>query len=172
VRRSGRDGPAPAHCYNLLPDAVDYNQYFQEIIEPTIQELATNPTSRRHAFLACVTTFHAIDYLANSGNTPNTGNLKQRFRRESAEFAVVDRVAHAFKHVTAYPNARANQPLASREVIARPPASWGEGVWGLSRWGDPVGSTTLDQQHGVDLLVTIQAAARFMRAQYSGRADK
>src|SRR5262249_27877319 len=93
-------------CY-----VMDLNQYLDEIVEPTIAEFVENPTSRSHAFLACVTTFHAIDYLAASGNTPNTGNLRQRFREESGEFAVVDRVAHAFKHVRAYLKARANQPL-------------------------------------------------------------
>jgi hypothetical protein len=144
---------------------MDLDAYFNEIVQPTIAEFAANPTSRLRAFLACLTTFHAIDYLAASGKTPNKGILKKRFQKESAEFAIVDRVANAFKHVNAYPNAPANQPLASGEVIRRPPGNWGEGVWGLSRWGDPVGGVTLDQQRDVDLLATVTAAVRFIRAQ-------
>jgi hypothetical protein len=145
---------------------MDFPQYFTEIVEPTIQEFAENPTSRRLAFLACVVTFHAIDYLAAAENTPNTGNLKKRFGNESAEFAIVDRVAHAFKHVNAgHPNAPINQPLTSGEVISRPPGRWGVAVWGLSRWDDPVGGVTLDLEPRVDLLATVRAAADFIRAQ-------
>ena len=132
----------------------------------SIQEFAVNPKSRRLAFLACLTTFHAIDYLAPPGSKPNKGNLLKRFRSESAEFAVMERVACAFKHVkTGKPDTPANQPLASGDLIARPPGTWGEAVWGLSNWGDLVGGVSLDQHRTVDLLATVRAAARFIRAQ-------
>jgi hypothetical protein len=91
--------------------------------------------------------------------------LREQFRKDSAEFGIVDRVAHAFKHVKAgHPNARANKPLACGEVIPRPPGRWGEMVWDLSRWDDPVGGVTLDQERSVDLLATVKAAAGFIRA--------
>ena len=63
------------------------------------------------------------------------------------------------------PDEKANQPLASGDVIARPPGTWGEAVWGLSNWGDLVGGVSLDQHRTVDLLATVRAAARFIRAQ-------
>jgi hypothetical protein len=146
---------------------MELDEYFTEIVEPTIAEFAANPPSRRHAFLACVTTFHAIDYLAASGKTPNRQNLRGQFRKGSTEFGIIDRVAHAFKHVQidGHPNNPANQPLAVGEVLHRPPGIWGEARWGVSRWGDPVGGVTLDQERAVDLLHTIKAAAQFIQAQ-------
>jgi hypothetical protein len=152
---------------------MDLDEYLNEIVEPAIAEFAENPTSRRRAFLACVTTFHAVDYLAPPGGTLKKSELQQRFRRESHEFAVVERIANAFKHVkTGHPNDPANQPLTSRQVSPRPPAQWGVAVWGLSRWDDPVGGVTLDEQPGVDLLVIAKAAARFIQAQHSRNAEK
>jgi hypothetical protein len=42
----------------------DLERYLGEVVEPTINELKANRASVRHAFLACVVTFHAVDYLA------------------------------------------------------------------------------------------------------------
>jgi hypothetical protein len=41
-------------------------RYVDEIVAPTINDFEENPTSVRHAFLGCVATFHAIDYLAET----------------------------------------------------------------------------------------------------------
>ena len=38
-------------------------EYMRDIMQPTIKELIQNRTSKRHAFLACVVTYHMIDYL-------------------------------------------------------------------------------------------------------------
>jgi hypothetical protein len=40
----------------------DLERYLKDIVEPTIKDFKDNPASVRHAFLACVATFHAIDY--------------------------------------------------------------------------------------------------------------
>jgi hypothetical protein len=71
-----------------------------EIVEPTISDFEANPTSVRHAFLACVVTFHSIDYVPKK-----SANRRKLFRKESPEFATVDRIAHAFKHVETGPGA-------------------------------------------------------------------
>jgi hypothetical protein len=42
----------------------DLKSYLDAIAEPTIKDFENNPTSVRHAFLACVAVFHGIDYLA------------------------------------------------------------------------------------------------------------
>jgi hypothetical protein len=42
----------------------DLIRYLKDIVEPTIKDFEKNPSSVRHAFLACVATFHAVDYLA------------------------------------------------------------------------------------------------------------
>jgi hypothetical protein len=45
---------------------------------------------------------------------------------ENADFAVVDRVANAFKHVeTGHPDAPQNQPLTVTSVFERPPGMAG-----------------------------------------------
>jgi hypothetical protein len=64
----------------------------REIVDPTLKDLASNPSSRRHAFIACVVTFHAVDYLAR--NKPKA-ILRAEYRRRSQAFAAIDRIAHA-----------------------------------------------------------------------------
>jgi hypothetical protein len=119
---------------------MDANRYMTEIVEPTISDFEANPTSVRHAFLACVVTFHSIDYL------PNKSANHQSFRKESPEFTTVDRIAHAFKHVKTGHVQSIIKPLKAGDVIERPPAKWGEGVWGLSRWNDAIGGVTVKNE--------------------------
>jgi hypothetical protein len=57
----------------------DIARYLDEFVDPTIKDFQGNPTSIRHAFLACVVTFHAIDYLTPPGRRPR--NLRQKFNR-------------------------------------------------------------------------------------------
>ena len=46
----------------------DLEWYLGEIVDPTLKDFEDNPSSRRHAFLACVVAFcHAVDYLAYPG---------------------------------------------------------------------------------------------------------
>ena len=86
----------------------DMERYLNEIVEPTIEDFEKNRTSVRHAFLACVTTFHAIDYLAY----PRKARLLREKFRKNVDFATVDRVAHAFKHVVAgNPKVRFSEPM-------------------------------------------------------------
>jgi hypothetical protein len=42
----------------------DLVRYLDEIVEPTVKDFEANPTSVRHASLACVVVFHAVDYRA------------------------------------------------------------------------------------------------------------
>jgi hypothetical protein len=72
------------------------NRYLKLIVEPTVDEFKRNPTSIRHAYLACVATYHAIDRIAYPGPR---GNLRKAWRKACMEFALVDIAAHDFKHV-------------------------------------------------------------------------
>jgi len=140
----------------------DLTHYLDEIVEPTITEFEGNPMSVRHAFLACVVTFHSIDYLAYP---KKPASLRQTFDYQSPEFEMVDRVAHAFKHVISGNAAsRRKPPLKSADVIARPPAIPGALVPGLSRVGDAIGGVTVDAQIDVDLLEVVKRATKFLRA--------
>jgi hypothetical protein len=52
--------------------------------------------------------------------------MRDRFRKRSPDFAIVDRVANAFKHVeTGHPDAPQNQPLTVTSVFERPPGMAG-----------------------------------------------
>jgi hypothetical protein len=143
----------------------DLERYLDEIVEPTIKDFAAHPTSVRHAFLACVAVFHGVDYLAFPRKRPST--LRQQFRRQSPAFAIVDKVAHAFKHVAAGNPAKPD--LKADEVISRPPAYYNKsGARGLSRWNDPVGGVTIDSDRRVDLLEVVKAARDFLRTKTKG----
>ena len=138
----------------------DLERYLDEFVDPTISDFEQNPTSVRHAFLACVATFHAIDYLAY----PRKGRtVRQQFQEASPDFARVDEVAHAFKHVAA--GDRGNPKLKAHEVISRPPAFFGVAVFDLSRFDDTIGGVTLGRDRDIDLLEVVKRAAAFLRQQ-------
>jgi hypothetical protein len=80
----------------------DARAYWIEIAQPTIEEFLGDFTSRRRAFLACAAMVHVVDYIAFSDGRPKpaaAGNLRKSYGVESHAFLLVDRVAHAFKHV-------------------------------------------------------------------------
>jgi hypothetical protein len=138
----------------------DMLRYLDQMVEPTIRDFEQNPTSVRHAFLACVAVFHAIDYLAYPKKRSAT--LRQKFQKNSADFAIVDDVAHSFKHVVA--GDRRKPRLTAEQVIPRQPAYYGRAEWDLSNWNDPIGGVTLDRERSVDLLNAAKKAVLFLRS--------
>src|SRR5262245_40695491 len=48
----------------VIINMEDFAYYLENFVEPTIAEFQAKPTSVRHAFLACLVTFHAVDYRA------------------------------------------------------------------------------------------------------------
>src|SRR5271166_6613073 len=97
---------------------MDAKQFADEIVDPTIADFENDPRSRRRAFLACVATFHLMDYIPKSS--------RQKYQRECPAFAAVDRYAHAFKHKST----GGPRSLKAGQVIERPPAFWGHGFFG------------------------------------------
>lgn len=71
-------------------------RYLELIVEPTFEEFKRNPTSLRHAYLACVATYHAIDRVSYPRKP---AALRQKWGRKSLEFLLVDHIAHDFKHI-------------------------------------------------------------------------
>jgi hypothetical protein len=90
----------------------DLLEYLELIVEPTFADYQSNPTSARHAFFACVAIYHAIDRMPKSA-----GNLRNKWKKQSLEFFIVDMVAHHFKHVRSNDEKRSisgpGLPLAS-----------------------------------------------------------
>ncbi len=139
----------------------DMLRYLDEIVEPAIKNFEEYPTSRWRGFLACVATFHAIDYLA--WPRKRSSQLRKEFGKRSADFRIVDQVAHAFKHVVS--GNRAKPDLRMGDVIPRPPAFCGVMIVGVSQLGDTRGGVTLYGDHSVDLLGTLKRAVNFLRSQ-------
>ena len=135
---------------------MDPARYLKEIVRPTLEEFERDPTSVRRAFIACVVTFHTLDYL---------GGSRQKFGQACPEFATVDRVAHAFKHVeTGHPNNTLKPPLKALEIVSRPPAVAGLMACGLSRVGDAIGGVTIWTDTTVDLTHVLRRAYAFLSA--------
>jgi hypothetical protein len=138
----------------------DLRTYLAEIVNPTINELEAEPTSIRRAFLACVVTFHAIDYLVYP---KRPGARRSQFRKQSRAFSVVDRVAHAIKHVKAgKAEDPQNQPLDPKDVISRPPGYFDGGYLDISRYDDLVGGVTARNDPEADLLAIVKETAQFL----------
>lgn len=136
----------------------DLKRYLEGIVDPTIRDFADNPTSVRHAYLACVAVFHSIDYLAYPRSSRT---LRQNFRKLSPDFKLVDHVAHAFKHVTT--GRRGATYLKADDVISRPAGAFDVAVFDLSVFDVAEGGVTLDNDRNIDLLETVRRAAEFLR---------
>ena len=73
-------------------------RYLEVIVDPTYDDFYSNPRSIRHAYLACVSIFHAVDRAAEESRV-RPAKIRQVWCRESIEFKLVDVIAHHFKHV-------------------------------------------------------------------------
>jgi hypothetical protein len=61
-------------------------RYLKLIVEPTVEEFKRNPTSIRHAYLACVATYHAVDRVSY----PEPGAIiAADWREKSDAFAMI-----------------------------------------------------------------------------------
>jgi hypothetical protein len=130
----------------------DLQLYLDEMVQPTLEDFEAKPTSRRHAFLACVVIAHAVDYLEHP-RRPN--QRRNELKDQSKDFRLVDQIAHAFKQV--------RSSLKQSQVIVRPPAYCGMAVCGLSYCGDETGGVTVDDRVEIDLLGTAKKAVALLR---------
>jgi len=90
-------------------------RYLEVIVDPTYDDFCSNSRSFRHAYLACVAIFHAVDRAAEE-NGVSAARLRQIWCRESVEFKLVEILAHHFKHVRSsderIPSTRPGIPIA------------------------------------------------------------
>ena len=103
--------------------------------------------------MACVVTFHSVDYLAHPRKP-----VRQLWNGRSKAFAIVDDVAHAFKHVKV--GNPASPDLRAKEVVAL----HGAFSAGFSS-GFQVGGVTLKSDPSVNVLAVVKEAAAFVRRQ-------
>jgi hypothetical protein len=71
-------------------------RYLELIVEPTFEDFKRNPGSVRHAYLACLVTYHAVDRVTFPAKP---GNLVDKWRQESFEFTLIEQIALHLKHV-------------------------------------------------------------------------
>jgi hypothetical protein len=135
----------------------DLRQYLKDFVEPALADFEKNPASVRHAFLACVVTFHSVDYLAHPRKS---APLRQEWNKQSKAFAIVDDVAHAFKHVKS--GNPANPELRAKEVVSMPGAF---DVAAFQAGAFDVGGVTLETDPTVNVLAVVKEAASFVRKQ-------
>lgn len=139
----------------------DLRQYLEDFVEPALADFERNPASVRHAFFACVVTFHSVDYLAHP-RKPAT--LRQQWKRQSRAFAIVDDVAHAFKHVKS--GNAANPDLRAKEVVSMPAAF---DVTAFDAAAFNVGGVTLETDPTVNVLEVVKEAVSFVRQKLDNR---
>ena len=135
----------------------DLRRYLRDFVDPAIADFERNPGSVRHAFTACVVTFHTVDYLAHPRQP---APLRQEWNRLSRAFATVDDIAHAFKHVKA--GNPASPDLQAHEVVAMPGAF---DTVAFEATAFDVGRVTLENGPGVNILTVVKEAAAFVGAQ-------
>jgi hypothetical protein len=68
-------------------------QFFVNVVVPTVNEYLLDPTNLRRGFLAAVVLYHMSDYWANQ-----TGGTVQNLRQNYPEFNVINDIADAAKH--------------------------------------------------------------------------
>jgi hypothetical protein len=73
-------------------------RYLEIIVDPTFDDFNGNRGSVRHAYLACVAIFHAVDRVAEESDK-RPAIVRQEWCNESIDFKLVDVIAHHFKHV-------------------------------------------------------------------------
>jgi hypothetical protein len=139
----------------------DLGKYLNEIVNPTVNEFAGNRASVRCAFIACVVTCQAADYRAYP---KRAASVRQRWRKQSREFEIVDDVGHAFKHVIA--GDPQNPRLKAQEVLSKQPI-FGDLMVGIARFSAILEGVMLASDPHIDLVETVEAAVRFLREQLS-----
>ena len=133
----------------------DLVSYLKLIVEPTVEEFRRNPSSIRHAYLACVATYHASDRAAYPRNPDG---LQQEWREKSREFAIVEGCALDFKHVK---SRRQNRPPLS---ISRPSfAILGQMGFGTYAFNDTGQLEALRQ-----ILYAVEEAVKFLYSEAEG----
>jgi hypothetical protein len=127
-------------------------EYMRDIMQPTVKDLVQNRASKRHAFLACVVTYHMIDYLCGKRRK---AVLRGEYRAQSAAFAAVDRIAHGRAEAQ---SGRVQSPSRVGE-ISLDLAAFAEGEARLAG-------------EGTDILALVKEAADFLAKKAGERASQ
>jgi hypothetical protein len=105
-------------------------EYVDDIVVPTLVEFRNNPTSRRNAYLSCITTFHIKDHLAVAGGRDIENIMRSG---GSLAFDVVRSICNGTKHVkTDTTHVIAFEAGTDTEM---PSSGFGDGPFGSAPFG-------------------------------------
>lgn len=122
--------------------------YTNEIVLPTIEELGQHRWNRRKAYLACIVTFHLRDHVSKALGEP-AGAISNRMKSSRA-FRIVEAMALAVKHVVPQNERPRKTGLRAGDGFVRPPAMAGVMMCGVSRLGDIHGGVEIHVRDGPD----------------------
>lgn len=109
-------------------------EFMNEIVLPTVKDLAVNRRSRRHTYLAAIVTFHIKDHLQKTGEA----GIESKVRAKCGDnFDLVRAICNGTKHVLT--NETHSIPFSVGDDWDRPPAIAGQMLCGISRLGDTAG---------------------------------
>lgn len=111
-------------------------QYMAEMVLPTLEEYVAETSSRRRAYLACIVTYHMVDYLKAAGIKDPEADMRANCE---AAWRLVKGVANGSKHQQSTKQ-RNQMPFLAGSDQYRPPAVVGELECGFSELGDHEGS--------------------------------
>ncbi len=92
------------------------SRYLENFVVPTVEDYNRNPSSVRHAFLACLVIWHAADRMAYPDDK-KLGNIQKDWIRDCFEFRLIDMVANQFKHVERRDKREAHNPNIPKDAI-------------------------------------------------------
>jgi len=114
--------------------------YVNEIVIPTIREFGDKRRSRRHAYLACIVTFHIKDHLKVAGESDIDVVMRSS---DSKAFDLVRSVCNGTKHVSTHSTHSIAFKIGAD--YERPPSLAGVAMCGLSYVGDTKGGREIAQ---------------------------
>jgi hypothetical protein len=87
------------------------SEYFHELVEPMIiAEFESNPTSKRHAYAACIFAFHFADAVATSSKGKlEPGDVANKLGELTRAFPLVWDIAILSKHLELNPKYKRNK---------------------------------------------------------------
>jgi hypothetical protein len=108
--------------------------YVSEIVVPTLREFRDDRRSRRRAYLAAIAVFHIKEHLRQAGERNVERTMRAAGAKSAHDFRVVRAICNGSKHVTT--DASHLVPFSAGSDTDRPPAFFGQAVWGVSKFDD------------------------------------
>ena len=124
------------------------SEYASHIVLPTVREFLSVLDDTRRAYLACIATFHLVDYVARAENVKASQIAKNMQKESGDDFDIVEGICNGSKHCGRDWGEYRHLPGSE---TALGPISYGSGFYGKGRYGGLPG--LLVQHRGKDFLI-------------------